>query len=104
MVIPTWNEYPRIVTLLNSVKAQTLPPWEIVVVDKYSSDGTGKCAESMGAKVIYDHGSVAMARNVGAWACSGEVVAFTEGDVIVPRRWVECIQDRGLDVSHQTRS
>ena len=99
VVIPTWNERSGIITLLNKIRAQTVPPEEVIVVDKFSSDGTGKCAESMGAKVIYDLGSVAMARNVGAQACSGDIVAFTEGDAVVPQRWIEIIASKFEKIS-----
>lgn len=94
VIIPTWNEYPQIVRLLNSLEAQTLPPWEIIVVDKRSTDGTGEYAESVGSRVIYDMGSVAAARNIGAEACSGDIVAFTEGDAIAPRGWIEAIASK----------
>ncbi|MFH0896957.1 MAG: glycosyltransferase family 2 protein [Candidatus Bathyarchaeota archaeon] len=94
VVIPTWNEYPQIVRLLNSLKVQTLLPWEIIVVDKDSTDGTGKYSERAGSRVIYDLGSVAAARNVGVKACSGDIVAFTEGDIVLPHGWVETITSK----------
>lgn len=91
VVIPTWNEYPQIIRLFNSLKMQTIPSCEIIVVDKKSIDGTGEYAESVGSKVIYELGSVAVARNIGVTACSGDIIAFTEGDVVVPRDWLEKI-------------
>jgi len=94
VVIPTWNEHPQIAKLLDSLKAQTLPPWETIVVDKKSTDGTGQYAESVGSKVIYDMGNVATARNTGAKVCSGDIVAFTEADTIVPKEWIEAIASK----------
>ena len=54
---------------------------EIIVVDNGSTDLTAEIARSFGARVIEEpRGNVAIARNAGARAANGHVLAFVDAD------------------------
>jgi glycosyltransferase involved in cell wall biosynthesis len=83
---------------LKSIKAQTYPIDEIIVVDGYSTDDTRKVALEFGAKVILAHGTQAAARNVGIKNSKGEYILFLDSDQWLEERTVEeciskCIKD-----------
>ncbi len=52
VIVPAYNEAGSIANTVRSLKEQTAPPEEIIVVDDYSSDGTGEVARNAGATVI----------------------------------------------------
>lgn len=51
-IVPAYNEAASIAETVRSLKAQTVPFTEIIVVDDCSTDGTGDVAESAGAMVL----------------------------------------------------
>ena len=66
VIVPAYNEELTIERTITSLLKQTLPADEIIVVDDYSIDGTGKIAESMGVRVLRprgNQGSKAKAQN-----------------------------------------
>lgn len=83
IIIPTLNEEENLPELLKSIKMQTGADYEIIVVDAHSEDGTRKLAESYGATVV-DGGLPARARNLGAAAAKGDILAFFDADVVLP--------------------
>ncbi len=86
-VIPAHNEAARIGSAIASVRAQTEPAAEILVVDDGSTDATAEVAESLGARVIRKpNGGVASARNVGVREARSPWVAFLDAD---DRWWPE---------------
>jgi biofilm PGA synthesis N-glycosyltransferase PgaC len=52
VIIPAYNEAASIADTINSLRAQTVLPEEIIVVDDFSSDGTGDIARALGVTVI----------------------------------------------------
>src|SRR3989338_5590881 len=52
VIIPAYNEGESIKDTILSLKHQTTPPKQIIVVDDCSTDNTSKVAKSMGVKVI----------------------------------------------------
>jgi poly-beta-1,6-N-acetyl-D-glucosamine synthase len=51
-IVPAYNEAGSIGETVRSLKEQTLPFAEIIVVDDCSTDGTGEVAERAGARVL----------------------------------------------------
>ncbi|MDK2890563.1 MAG: hypothetical protein PWR21_1195 [Methanoculleus sp.] len=94
VVVPTYNEEQNIERCLRSLADQTVPreTYEIIVVDGDSKDRTRELAEPLADQVfIQTSKRVGGARNDGAMAASGEIVATTDADCILPRDWVERI-------------
>ena len=52
VVIPTYNRAHLIKESLQSVLDQTLEPYEIIVVDDFSTDGTEKVVASINSPLI----------------------------------------------------
>jgi glycosyltransferase involved in cell wall biosynthesis len=66
---------------LDSVRAQTRPPDEIIVVDGQSTDDSVAIARSYGARVIVESGSgFASAWNDGIQTASGDFIALLDSD------------------------
>lgn len=94
IVVPTYNEEQNIERCLASLADQTVPreTYEIIVVDGNSKDRTRELAEPLADKVFIQMSKrVGGARNDGAMAASGDIIATTDADCIIPRDWVERI-------------
>lgn len=85
-VIPAFNAAATIEATLRSVRAQTWPALEIIVVDDGSSDTTpeivqGHAAEDARLRLLRQaNAGVAAARNHGITAARGELVAPVDAD------------------------
>jgi biofilm PGA synthesis N-glycosyltransferase PgaC len=51
-IVPAFNEADSVVETIESLRAQTTPPVEIIVVDDCSEDRTGELAREHGARVL----------------------------------------------------
>ncbi|GGM93762.1 glycosyl transferase [Thermus composti] len=90
VVIPAHNEEAYLPAALEAVFAQTLPPFEVIVVDNASTDRTREVAEAFGVRVVYcGRKGVAHARQAGLLAARGEWVAMTDADSLPTPRWLE---------------
>lgn len=52
VMIPAYNEAESITDTIRSVQNQTTPPFEIIVIDDFSSDNTGELARKCGVTVL----------------------------------------------------
>ena len=82
VVLPARDRETLLGRALASVRAQSFPPSEIIVVDDGSTDGTAEVARAAGAKVIVLPSSLGpgLARNEGILATSSPWVAFLDSD------------------------
>jgi glycosyltransferase involved in cell wall biosynthesis len=89
VVIPVYNGEPFLREALDSVLAQDYEPFEVVVVDDGSTDGSGAIARSY-PEVRYirqENQGPAVARNAGIAAARGEFLAFFDADdVMLPNK------------------
>lgn len=85
VIIPTLNAGPQFHRLIELLWAQTARPFEVIIIDSSSTDGTLQTAESLGAKTIvierpsFDHGGT---RNLAAETSSGDVLVFLTQDAM----------------------
>ncbi len=99
VVVPTRNRSHQLRRLLVSLDALVgRQPDEVIVVDGFSADDTGKVLEAWLAerhafvpKVLRQNPprGPGQARNQGAAAAEGDIVAFTDDDCRVHPRWLE---------------
>ncbi|MEO8577995.1 MAG: glycosyltransferase, partial [Gemmatimonadales bacterium] len=88
VVVPAHNAQVHLPSCLQALSAGDLPrdSWELIVVDDASTDTTATIAAAE-ADVLLHTGALARgpgyARNRGAEAASGEIVAFIDADVAV---------------------
>jgi GT2 family glycosyltransferase len=92
VIVCTRNGNSRIAACLASLHKQTAPPHEIIVVDDGSSDGTGDFVEKHFPGVVLirlEPSGLSAARNAGAEAATGDIVAFTDDDCEADPAWLE---------------
>lgn len=83
VVVPTKNSARTLEACLRSVREQTCPDVELVVVDNYSADVTVEIAQKWADKVIEGGPERSRQRNIGALVGSGEFVCFLDSDLIL---------------------
>jgi hypothetical protein len=99
VVIPAYNRRVLVLETLESVRAQTVAPRQVVIVDDGSSDGTPEAAElwlsdhSMACEVKIirqTNAGVSAARNRGALECGeADLLAFLDSDDLWPADFVQ---------------
>jgi GT2 family glycosyltransferase len=87
VVIPTHNGAATLALCLQALRASSFPPDEIIVVDDGSTDGSADIAAQWDCCVIRLERNVgaARAKNRGARQAQGDILFFTDDDVIVAR-------------------
>lgn len=93
VVVTVKNEARHLRRLLESLRDQE-PPFEVVLVDALSRDGTWAIAEEFARaepekyRVYQQFGSRGIGRNTAAAHARGTHLAFTDGDCIVDSAWL----------------
>jgi glycosyltransferase involved in cell wall biosynthesis len=88
-IIPSKNEEKYIGRCLSSIRRQR-GSHEIIVVDSYSTDNTVKIARKYGSRVLFERKKgPAAARNKGAKAAKGDILVFTDADVVFGKDFLE---------------
>ena len=82
-VVPVWNRRDLVAPLLAGLRAQTLPPVEVIVVDNGSTDGAADAAADAGACVLRMGANLgfAAAVNRGIRAARSAWIAVVNNDV-----------------------
>jgi 4,4'-diaponeurosporenoate glycosyltransferase len=89
IIVPARDEERNIGTLLESLRSQSLPPLEVIVVDDGSKDRTAEIARSLGARVVqgkplpsgWTGKNWALAQ--GVQASRGDVFLFLDADTFL---------------------
>jgi glycosyltransferase involved in cell wall biosynthesis len=82
-IVPVFNGERFLGEAIDSIIAQTHAPFEVIVVDDGSTDGTKALVEGYGSAVRYlwqSNAGPATARNTGIAAATGEFVSFLDAD------------------------
>jgi GT2 family glycosyltransferase len=91
VVICTRDRPEELGVCLSSLPRQSYPPCEIIVVDNASHDPRTRDV-ALAAGVTYireDRPGLDIARNTGALRASGDIVAYTDDDVLLHPHWLE---------------
>lgn len=97
VIIPARNECKNLPYILSSLKTQTVQPYEIIVVDDFSSDATAQIAQQYGAKVIRNTELPAnwTGKTWAVWQgflqSSGDILVFLDADVRLAPRALEAL-------------
>lgn len=91
IVIPTFNNLPLTQACVRSIRGSTQIPYEIILVDNGSSDGTSGWARGEGLRVIANPENLGFpgACNQGIRASSGAYVLLLNNDTQVAPMWLE---------------
>ena len=89
VVVPVYNGAHCLPRCIESLRKQTHPRVEILVVDDGSTDGTPELVKAP-VRLLSSGGrkGAGAARNVGARTATGEVLFFTDADVVAPPEWI----------------
>ena len=109
VIIPAYKTEAYIERCLKSLQAQTYSNLEIIVIDDKSPDKTGEICDNIAEqdpRIIVIHHEVnkgvSSARNSGLQICTGEYIAFVDGDDFISSTLVEecvtCIEKELSDV------
>jgi glycosyltransferase involved in cell wall biosynthesis len=82
VVIPVFNAERFLAEAIGSVLAQSRPPFELIVVDDGSTDGSAAVAERFPEVTLIraEHRGVSVARNTGVEHSTGDLIAFLDAD------------------------
>ncbi|MFA6362515.1 glycosyltransferase family 2 protein [Methanoregula sp.] len=100
VIVPSFNEEENIAQCLVSLSHQTVDRtgYEIIVVDGGSTDKTCEIARKYADMVfIQTSKKVGGARNDGAMASKGDIIATTDADCILPSDWIEQVRNAFAD-------
>lgn len=94
VIIPHFQDLAGLDRCLTALKQQTYPStdFEIIVADNGSPVGEAAVAECIAGRaklVIASERGAGMARNAGAAAASGEILAFVDSDCVPDPEWLE---------------
>lgn len=97
VIIPARNEEKNLSHILSSLESQTYKPFEIIVVDDFSSDATSEIARQHKVKVVKNTDIPAgwTGKNWAVWNgflhSSGDVLVFLDADVRLEPDALECL-------------
>lgn len=95
IIIPAYQHAHTLTACLESVFAQTVPPFEVIVVDDGSTDDTPRVLEMFldrGVRVIrQENRGGNAARNRGFNASSGVLVLFLDADIVMRNDMLEIL-------------
>lgn len=93
IVIPAYNESENLRVCLDSIAAQIVRPYEVIVVDNNSMDDTAAVAQSYPfVRVVTEkRQGIVHARNAGFDVAGGDVIGRIDSDTMLPDYWVETI-------------
>ncbi len=90
LVIPVYNQLAYTQRCLESIFTWTEPPFELIIVDNASSDGTREYLKTVPATVITNERNLGCAKawNQGVRASRGDLVAILNNDIVVTSGWL----------------
>lgn len=90
VIVCSYNGAKTLDRCLQSLKEVDYPNYEVVLVDDGSKDNTPEIAEkhSWIVSIRQENKGLSVARNVGAHAATGEVIAYTDSDCMADPDWL----------------
>ena len=90
IIVPVRNEEKTIEQCLSSLEALNYPNYEIIVVNDGSTDSTEQILKQFETiTVLHTEGvGPSMARNLAIEKATGEYLAFTDGDCLIDKEWL----------------
>lgn len=101
VVVCTWNRCELLRSTLESMRSLVVPAnqeWELLVVNNNSSDATDEVITAFQGflplrRVFESELGLSRARNAGVRAATGELILFTDDDVLVDPNWMTAYID-----------
>lgn len=100
IIISTKDSEKTVENCLKSIKNQTYPHIELIVVDNHSRDSTREIAKRYADKLLTHGPERSAQRNFGAKKSSGKFLAFIDADMLLGKTVVEeCVRKINHDPS-----
>lgn len=102
IIVPVYNIMEYLPRCVDSIRRQTYPNLEIILVDDGSTDNSGALAEKMALedrriKVLHkENGGSSSARNLGISAAKGEYIGFVDSDDYIEPEMYERLLNAAL--------
>ena len=83
VIIPTYNRRAMLLEAIDSVLAQSIQSFELIVIDDGSTDGTAEQLTRLGKTIRFErieHSGPAAARNRGVALAGAPLIAFLDSD------------------------
>ncbi|GAX62979.1 glycosyltransferases [Candidatus Scalindua japonica] len=103
IIVCTYNRVDSLNRTLQSIKAMTVSDdieWELLIVDNNSTDNTRKVVDEFISTsglncryILEENQGHSHARNRGINESCGEIIAYTDDDVIVDKYWLQNIDN-----------
>jgi glycosyltransferase involved in cell wall biosynthesis len=99
VVVCTRHRPTALARCLSGLAELDHPSYEVIVVDNSDGDESAKqLADRVGAQYVLERRvGVSRARNAGARAARGDIVAFTDDDAVPDPAWLRCHADALCD-------
>lgn len=90
LVIPVYNQLEYTKQCVESILARTGAPFELIIVDNASTDGTREYLKTLPATVITNDQNLGCAKawNQGVRASRGDLIAILNNDIVVTNGWL----------------
>jgi glycosyltransferase involved in cell wall biosynthesis len=95
VIMPAYNVAPYIGAAIDSVLGQTMPDWELLIVDDGSTDDTTRIVQAYAARdarirlLTRPNGGIAAARNTALREATGDFFAILDSDDLWEPRYLE---------------
>lgn len=93
IIIPTYNKAGLLRQCIESIEQYTQVPYELIIIDNASTDGTREYLRSLGRKVRVSYESFnrgfAGAVNRGLMMAHGTTIVLLNNDIIVTHQWLD---------------
>ena len=94
LVISVWNRLEDLRENLEAIRAQTVDPLEVIVVDNDSTDGTPEMVqkefpEAQLIRMPHSRFGACTTFNIGFASAKGDWIGILDDDVILPPDWIE---------------
>ncbi len=97
VVVPTHNRRQLVLETLEALARQKAPPFEVVVADDGSTDGSFEAVLEKGSQLglagkavrLRRNGGPATARNVALLTTRADLIAFTDSDCLPIPEWIQ---------------
>ena len=98
VVIPTLNEAGNIVEVINTVEKEIKYPYEIIIVDGGSTDGTRKIVKNKNCKLIIEtRRGYGLALRLGMKQAKGSIMVMVDGDGTYELKHINILLDRLIE-------
>jgi len=98
VVIPTLNEAGNIVEVIDTVEKEIKYPYEIIIVDGGSTDGTRKIVKNKNCKLIIEtRRGYGLALRIGMKQAKGNIIVMVDGDGTYELKHINIVLDRLIE-------